>query len=355
MIRLRCLGLILGRRRAVDPLRGEHVDAALVGRRAAHAPDVARGGVHGVASPRRERQRLAVGREHREAVESRIVGDALEVRAVGVDREQIERGALRRLVVRAEDDPLAVREEVRRERCARQVRDLVRLGAVGVGDPQVHLRRLDEVLRVQRLVLLEILAGRPRRAPHDLRAILREERAAVVAHRVRELAQVGAVGVHPPQLEIARALRREDDRAVFRAHRRLGVVARRAGQLAAIRAVGVRAIDVVLEEAPVVALRHVGRRRALRPVLVGRRVDDLFIAFQEVRAGRAALAGRHQLARAAGRRHLLDLIALIRLVVGLEDQLIAVERPVRFGIVTAERQLFETLQVMELERCREAL
>ena len=42
-----------------------------------------------------------------------------------------------------------------------------------------------------------------------------------------------------------------------------------------------------------------------------------------------------ELARTAGRRHLLDLVAHVRLVIGLKDQPIAAERPVRLGVVAA--------------------
>ena len=58
---------------------------------------------------RREREQLAVGREHREAVEAGRVGDALEVGAVDVDRPQMSNSRPARVaVVRREDDALAV-------------------------------------------------------------------------------------------------------------------------------------------------------------------------------------------------------------------------------------------------------
>jgi len=340
-----------GRRRdrRIDPVGKEYVRVVRAGRRTGHPILVA----DDIAAVRRERQRLAVWREHRKAVEAGRVRDALEVRAVDVDRVDVELGAARIDEVRREQDALAVGEEVRRERRAGEIRDLTCFGAVGVREPDVHLRRLDEILREQLLVRLEVSALRPRRAPYDLRAVCREERAAVVAGKVRQLARVFSVGVHAPQLEVAAAHRREDDRTVLGTHRCFGVVAGRVGELRQVRAVGVGFVDVVLEQAPQVALRHVGRRRAFRRAFVGRGVDDFFVALEEVRARRAALARRDELAAARG-RHDLDLVAFVRSVVGLEDQAIAAERPVRFCVVGAERQLTYVLQ-MRLARQREVM
>ena len=76
---------------------------------------------------RREREPLAVGREHREAVEARRVGDALEAGAVDVHRPDVELAALRVAVVRREEDASSRRDEERRERGGVEVRDLPRV------------------------------------------------------------------------------------------------------------------------------------------------------------------------------------------------------------------------------------
>ena len=168
----RGLGLVGGlARRALDPRRDEHVRIVLAGGATGDAIGLARAGLDDIAPVRRHRQGLAIRREHREAVEAGGGRDPLEVRAIDVDPEEVELGAAGLQVVRREDHALAAGIEVRRERSARQVRELVRLGAVGVRDPEVHLRRLHEVAREQLLVLIELGALRPRRPPHDLRAI----------------------------------------------------------------------------------------------------------------------------------------------------------------------------------------
>ena len=77
------------------------------------------------------------------------------------------------------------------------------LGAVRVRDPELHGARPDEPLGEQRAVGVERLAGRTRGAPDDLRAVRREERAAVVTGRVGQAAHVAAVGVHAVEVEIA--------------------------------------------------------------------------------------------------------------------------------------------------------
>src|SRR4029079_14200482 len=56
----------------------------------------------------REDQVRAVRREHREPVEGRVVGDALEAGAIDIDQVQLEVALLRVLVIRREDDAPAV-------------------------------------------------------------------------------------------------------------------------------------------------------------------------------------------------------------------------------------------------------
>src|SRR5688500_11493779 len=57
---------------------------------------------------RREHEMLPVRREHREAIERAVVGDALETGAVDVDQVEIEVPTPRIVHVRGEDDPLAI-------------------------------------------------------------------------------------------------------------------------------------------------------------------------------------------------------------------------------------------------------
>jgi hypothetical protein len=172
---------VVGRRRGdraarvVDPLGDEDVGVAVVAARRRRRR----------AAVRRERQALAVRGEHREAVEALGVGDALEVGAADVDRPDVEVAAARVGDVGGEQDPLARRMEERRERRRVQVGHLPRVAAVGVGHPDLELGRPHQVLGQERLVVGELGAGRPRRAPHDLRAVGREERAAVVARARR--------------------------------------------------------------------------------------------------------------------------------------------------------------------------
>src|SRR4029079_12072003 len=72
--------------------------------------DVGVAGLRVVAVGRKDQVR-AVRREHREAVEGRVVRDAFEAGAIDIDEVQLEVALLRVLVVRREDDPLAVRRE----------------------------------------------------------------------------------------------------------------------------------------------------------------------------------------------------------------------------------------------------
>ena len=224
---------------------------------------------------RREGELLAVRREHREAVETGEEGDPLEIAAVGVDRPDVELPALGVAVVGREEDPLAVGEEEGRERGGAEVGHLAGVpGALEghVGHPDLELARAHEVLRQELLVVLEVGPGRTRGAIDDLLAVAGEEGAAVVARAVGETHHVLAVGVHPVELEVAVAGRGEDDRAVDRADRRLGVVGLVPGELlqrAALDVAGEELVGAV--DRPDIALRAVGRRRAIGGREMGRR------------------------------------------------------------------------------------
>ena len=88
---------------------------------------------------RREHELLAVGREHREAVEAGLAGDPLEAAAVVADQVDVEGAAARVRVVAREDDALAVGVEVGREGGRTEIRQLPLVAAVRVHQP--HLER----------------------------------------------------------------------------------------------------------------------------------------------------------------------------------------------------------------------
>src|SRR5690606_20938456 len=154
-------------------------------------------------------------------------------------------------------------------------------------------------------------------------------------------------GVHAIELEVVVAHAGEDDRAVLRAHGALGVVAGGVRELAQVGAVGVGPEDVVaVVDGPDVALALIGLGRAGLAPEVGGGVDDLLIAGQEVGAGGGALAGRHELGLAGGvlRGAHVDLVAPVALV-RLIDELAPVEGPVGLGVLAARGELDDVAQV----------
>ena len=202
--------------RLFDPARDEHVGVVRARRRQAVG---------------RERERFSVRREHRKAVETGRRRDALEVRTVHVDGENVELAPFRIAVIARKNDAFSRRMPGRTERRRVEVGDLNRLRAVRVRDVDFELARANQALVEQGAVVVELLLVlRTRRSPDDLRAVGTEVRPAVVARSVRQPDDVLAVRVHPVELEIAVADRREDDRAVFLAHGRFGVVALRRRQ-----------------------------------------------------------------------------------------------------------------------------
>ncbi len=297
----------------------------------------------------REREPLAVGREHGKAVEPARVRDALEAGAVGVHGPQVELAPARVGVVRREDDAIFVRKPERRERGGAEVRDLALIRPVCVHDVQLELRGPHQTLREQRTKPVELFALlRPRRAPDDLRAVGVEERATVVPGLERQPLHVLAVGVHAVQLDVVVARRREDDGAILPAHRRLGVIPLGARERAKLRAVGLRLEDVVaVVERPDVALAHIGPRGTLGAAQVRRRVKQLGVVRKEVAARGRAQAGRDRL-RCGGiveDAHREDAVAALRVRVRLVREPCAVEAPVGLGVLAAERELLQVFQV----------
>src|SRR5690606_808214 len=147
----------------------------------------------------------------------------------------------------------------------------------------------DEAAREEVTVLRGGLAFGPGGAPDDLRAVGREERAAVVAEVARELYRLLGLHVVAPEVEVAGARRGEDDVAAVRADGGLGVVAGATDEQLAVRTIAIGDVDVVGRvDGPGVDAGGVRRWcRALRPGGVGRGVDDAAVG-EEVTARRPA-------------------------------------------------------------------
>ena len=74
-------------------------------------------------------------------------------------------------------------------------------------------------------------------------------------------------------------------------------------------------------------------------------VEDVLIVREEIAAGGASLAGGdHMLIRSVG-IHYKNLIALQLVARGLEDQALAVWSPVRLGVLTAEGELPDVVEM----------
>ena len=111
-------------------------------------------------------KRLAVRRPHREAVELLEEGDLLEAAPVEVDEAEVEVAALRVADVGAEDHLRAGGVEERREVGGAVVGEALDVRAVGVGDVDVEPVGADQALREERPVLVGLLrraAGREAR------------------------------------------------------------------------------------------------------------------------------------------------------------------------------------------------
>ena len=198
-------------------------------------------------------------------------------------------------------------------------------------------------------------------APDDLLAVGREERAAVVAGHVGQALLVRAVGAHDVDLgEVARVLVERllllvVQRAVVgaRASTRRRSTGRRASSclrrrsrarsVSRFSAAGLLAVGVDVHLRVVVPrVAALLARRAERELLVlvllrlrigvRRRELDLVAARTEERAGGLADAGRDPLGVAARQIEHVDLIERVaRLALALEDQPLAVRRPVAFA------------------------
>jgi hypothetical protein len=102
-----------------------------------------------------------------------------------------------------------------------------------------------------------------------------EVRAAVIAERLRDLAQIVAFEIARPQLEIARARRREHDAIAERRHGRFRVVTPLGRERALLAGGEIVHVDVVLGmHRPHVAEAVIGLGRAVLHERLRRRVQD---------------------------------------------------------------------------------
>src|SRR5688572_17703772 len=106
------------------------------------------------------------------------------------------------------------------------------------------------------------------RPVHDLCAVRRPPRTAVVAWRRREAANVRAVDIHRVDVQVAVLERREDDALTIRREHTFCGVDVVIRQAADTRPVSIRGIDVEAIESPDVTLRRIWARRAGRVVSV---------------------------------------------------------------------------------------
>src|ERR1035437_9709247 len=91
----------------LDPVGDEHICIALVS----------------IAAVRGENKFFAIGREHRETIESFVIGNTLETRSVEIDYGEIEISLLwvRREILRTKDNAFPVRHKERRKACRVQL------------------------------------------------------------------------------------------------------------------------------------------------------------------------------------------------------------------------------------------
>jgi len=74
-------------------------------------------------------------------------------------------------------------------------------------------------------------------------------------------------------------------------------------------------------------------------------VDDVLVVGQKIAACGAPFAGRHHVLIRAVRVHNVHLVALVGRPRGLEDQALAIGRPIGFGILAAVRQLADITEM----------
>src|SRR2546423_2913433 len=104
----------------------------------------------GIVAVRRPNDAMAIGTEHRKAIEGVRGGHLLEAGSVRIDQEKVEIPELGiRMMVRGEDDFLPVGGPRGTKASRAQMSDLVLAAAVGVHDPEIHLVRPHQSQRHQ--------------------------------------------------------------------------------------------------------------------------------------------------------------------------------------------------------------
>ena len=185
------------------------------------------------------------------------------------------------------------------------------------------------------------------RAIDDLFPVVRPEWTTIVTEFISQTPHVLTVGIHRVDIEVAIAHRSEDELLAVERDRRFGIVSRRVRQLLRLRAIGIGGKDVVRRiDGPNVSARKVRPRWALFIAEMSRRIEDALVAGIKVRASGAALAVRDHFRVRAVDIHRVDLIALMTRARRLEDELLAVGREIRFGVLATEGLLLDISQVL---------
>src|SRR5579862_3724690 len=184
-------------------------------------------------------------------------------------------------------------------------------------------------------------------AVSDPAPIGRKERPAIIAERVGEPPDPASVGIHGVDFQVAIAGGCENDLLAARREGGFCVVTGTGreplGDLAAVGGV----VNLVLGiDAPHVPMGVVGARRALLARFMGGGVEHVLAVGVEVPAGGAAGAGRGQVLIGAVAVHDENLVALVGLACGHEDQAAAVIAEVSFGIQPAEGQLLYVAKML---------
>src|SRR6266513_1593369 len=172
-------------------------------------------------------------------------------------------------------------------------------------------------------------------AVDDFLAIVGPEGAAVVTQLASELLDVGAVGIHGVDVEIAIAGGSDHDVLAVPGDGGLGVVAVRAGKLLHIAAIWLG--------------RTVGACR------VSRGEEDAIAGGKEIGASRSAFAGAYELGCggfSVARVHLyrVNLVARNAFALMLKNKIFVAEGEIGFGTLAAESKLPHVFQMLCLFR-----
>lgn len=97
-------------------------------------------------------QFLSIAAEHGEAIEFRGKGDLLEASSIGVYQEQIKFSPSGVMVITGENDLLTVRVDKGREARPAKVGDLAFIGAVGIHQPDIHVAGAHKIFFQQGLI-----------------------------------------------------------------------------------------------------------------------------------------------------------------------------------------------------------